>query len=116
MVMSQAPAAAGQHLIALDFDLSDPHEIVAVAGNDEADLDRAIEAVYDRYLPNKVVVPGRSGLPETLSRLVPLLADRSAIDGEVTTYICKRFTCQQPEVGLQSLKAALETLSNGRNA
>jgi hypothetical protein len=36
-----------------------------------------------------------------------LLAGRPAREGRVTTYICERFACREPVVGLDGLSAAL---------
>jgi uncharacterized protein YyaL (SSP411 family) len=108
-VMAQAPSASGQHLIALDFELSDPREI-AIISEDNGELDRALDTVAVRYLPNAVIAPALTGELENLRAVVPLLADRDAIGGQVTTYICERFTCQQPVVGFEALERALDLL------
>jgi uncharacterized protein YyaL (SSP411 family) len=110
-VMDQAPSAAGQHLIALDFELSDPREIAIVAGTEPADLSRALDAVHARYLPNAVIAPALAGELEALRASVPLLVDRGPVDGQVTAYICERFTCRRPVVGLDALEGGLDGLS-----
>ena len=110
VVMAQAPSAAGQHLIALDFELAVPREIALIGGQAEDELGWAIETVYARFLPNKVVAPGRRDAPDSLRSAVPLLADRPSRGTKVTTYICERFTCRQPIVGLDALEQALQSL------
>ena len=96
----------GRLLSALDFYLSTPYE-VAVIGNPQApDTKALLEAVYSAYLPNKVVA-GRSESDEEASRLVPLLADRSARDGRATAYVCVQYACQSPTTDAEELKRQL---------
>jgi hypothetical protein len=106
-VLAQAPMAAGQSLIALDFLLAPPREFAVIGGEDRSELRAALEAIYARFLPHKVVAPSTEERLPAASRVVPLLADRSARGGRVTTYVCERFTCQAPVVGVEALEQAL---------
>jgi uncharacterized protein len=93
--IEQLPGAFGRLLAALDFSVSEPRE-VAIVGDPEAPDTRAlIDAVYARYLPNKVVA-GRAPDDEEATGLVPLLANRPAPDGRARAYVCVRYACQSP--------------------
>ena len=105
LILEQAPTAAGQSLIALDFLLAPPREYAVVAGDDPAEFAAALGAIAGRFLPNKVVAPAPSGAPAAAT---PLLVDRPAREGRATTYICERYTCQAPVVGVEALRAALD--------
>ncbi|MBV8264707.1 MAG: thioredoxin domain-containing protein, partial [Planctomycetaceae bacterium] len=107
VVMERAPMAAGQGLVALDFLLAAPRELAIIAGGDPDEYRAAIEAVYSRFLPHKVVAPATAEQASALAATVPLLADRPARDGRTTTYICERFACREPIVGVEALDAAL---------
>ena len=107
VVMEKAPMAAGQSLAALDFLLAAPRELAIIAGGDPDEYRAAIEAVYSRFLPHKVVAPATAEQASALAATVPLLADRPARDGRTTTYICERFACREPIVGVEALDAAL---------
>jgi len=107
VVMEKAPMAAGQSLAALDFLLAAPRELAIIAGDDPDEYRAAIEAVYSRFLPHKVVAPATAEQASALAATVPLLADRPARDGRTTTYICERFACREPIVGVEALDAAL---------
>ena len=69
---------------------------VAVIGPPEHSATKAlIEAVYGRYLPNKVVArfnPADQDLPEKM----PLLQGRSLIDGKPAAYVCRDYVCREP--------------------
>ena len=105
-VLDQAPTAAGQSLVALDFLLASPREFAVIGGADRAETLAVLGAIHSRFLPNKVVAPALDGPPAPVE-VVPLLEGRSARDGRTTTYICERFACREPVVGVEGLAAAL---------
>ena len=107
LVMERMPTAAGQSLIALDFLLAPSREYAVIAGSDRAGFRSALEAIAGKFDPHKVVAPAPRAISPELAKLVPLLADRPARDGQVTTYICENFACQAPVVGVAALQAAL---------
>jgi len=105
LILERASAAAGQSLLALDFDLAERSEYVVVAGDDPQEFRRAIEAVYGRFSPAKVVAArpaGGAGAAE-----LSLLADRPAREGRVTIYVCRSFACAAPVVGAEALAESL---------
>ncbi|WP_144920532.1 thioredoxin domain-containing protein [Halorubrum salsamenti] len=74
------------------------------------------ETLGERYLPGALVAPRpptEDGLAAWLDRLgmdeaPPIWADRDAVDGEPTAYVCEGRTCSPPETDLD---AALEWLA-----
>ena len=113
LVMEKAPSAAGQSLVALDFDLAPPREFAVIAGDEAGEFRTALEAIYAHFLPHKVVAPASAEQALALAATVPLLAERAAREGHVTTYICERFACQAPVVGLAGLDSALAGAGGG---
>ena len=107
LVMERMPTAAGQSLVALDFLLGPAREYAVIAGSDGDDFRAALQTIAHRFDPRKVVAPAPGVVAPALARLVPLLADRPARDGQVTTYICENFACQAPVVGVAALAGAL---------
>ncbi len=108
VVLEKAPLAAGQGLIALAFDLAPPSEIAVVAGEDAEEFRQCLARINARFLPHTVVAPVAPGAaPAPL----PLLADRPAQPERTTVYLCERYACQAPVVGLEGLEAALERLA-----
>jgi uncharacterized protein YyaL (SSP411 family) len=100
------PGAFGRLLAALDFDLSRPREISIVGELASPDTQALIEAVYARYLPNKVVA-GRAPEDEEAAGFVALLADRGLRDGRATAYVCEGYTCQNPTTDPEELAGQL---------
>jgi uncharacterized protein YyaL (SSP411 family) len=112
-VLIEAPMAAAQSLIALDFALAKPREFAVVGGSERAEFAAVMRALYGRFLPHKLVAPWPSGSPATAEKLTPLLADRPAAGGRTTVYVCENFTCKAPVVGVLGLESALEAHTPG---
>jgi len=86
LVATGAPRFAGWTLAAAEALLAGPAE-VAVVGEVGGAMHRAALALTT---PGAVVVAGQPGSD------VPLLADREAIDGKPTAYVCRDFVCALP--------------------
>ncbi len=106
-VIKNAPAAAGQSLIALDFELSPRREIAVIAGVDPDEFRKVLETVHARFQPGAVVAPAAAGQDGTLLERIPLLADRPSRESRTTTYICENSTCLDPVVGVEAVASAL---------
>ena len=113
-LLDKASTAAGQSLVALDFALASPREYAVNPGADVGGSQAVLGAIASRYEPNKVVAPALAGVPAPAD-LIPLLADRPARDGRVTTYICERFACREPVVGVDALRDELGRGPSGRS-
>ncbi|HSU25316.1 MAG TPA: thioredoxin domain-containing protein, partial [Pyrinomonadaceae bacterium] len=76
--MKRYPQGFGRALSAMEFYVSSTKEVVVIA-DQGSELERA---VWNGYLPNKVVV--RSSSPTEDAGTIPLLSERSMIDGQPT--------------------------------
>ncbi len=104
-VMGKAPAGTGHWLAALDFYVSAPKEIAVVGPRANPATRLLLDAVFTRYLPNKVVV-GAPG-PQDSDEAIPLLQDRGMVEGKPTVYVCQNYACQLPVTDDQALAAQL---------
>jgi uncharacterized protein YyaL (SSP411 family) len=106
-VMQKYPSGFGRYLSALDFHLGPVAEVVLVwppgAARSAAPL---AETVFRRYQPNRVVVGAAAGGPGATG--LPLLADRGAVDGKPTAYVCRRYVCQLPVTDPDALARQLD--------
>jgi uncharacterized protein len=106
-VLAQAPQAAGQMLVALDFSIGPVQEFVVVGSRAAPEVQAALHLIQGPFRPNKVVAlldPSAAG--QDLEKEVPLLAGKTG-RGDVTSYICRNFACEAPLVGLEPLRQAL---------
>ena len=102
----RAPSGFGHLLGALDLALSAPLEIAIIGNRDESR--RVIDAIWQRYLPNKVVAFA-TGPDDAAAQTIKLLAGRTSIGGRPTVYVCRNFTCEMPITERAVLIKRLET-------
>jgi uncharacterized protein YyaL (SSP411 family) len=106
-LMEASPMAAGQMLIAYDFDLGPVQEFAVVGDLVNDETKRVLRAIRGGFRPHKVVALKASG-DDKADALLPLLAGKGS-SGSVTTYICENFTCAAPLVGAAAVEAALHS-------
>ncbi len=86
-----------QLVAALDYFLDTPKQIISVGGESDPATRELRREVFDRYLPNKIVVIlDNPEQQERLSRLIPYIASMSMVDGKPTAYVCQHYVCQLP--------------------
>ncbi len=103
--LQRMPSGFGHLLCALDLYLAAPHEI-AIVGDPQAPATRALlDAVFQRYLPNRVVALAAPGQGSTG---IPLLDGRVAVEERATAYLCRRFVCRAPVTDAAELAAQLD--------
>jgi uncharacterized protein YyaL (SSP411 family) len=88
------PTGFAQWLVAAAFAAGDAVE-VAIVGELDALVTRALlDPVWSMWRPFQVLA---AASPEaTAASAVPLLHDRTAIDGQPTAYVCRDLVCQLP--------------------
>lgn len=104
--MSRLPSAFGYMLCALDFYLSGAKEIAIVGSASSHEVRQMLEQICSDYLPNKVLALAEPDDPKPAS-LMPLLADKKALDGKVTVYVCRNYACMAPATTPEELAERL---------
>jgi uncharacterized protein YyaL (SSP411 family) len=105
---AKAPLAFGRLLAALDFELGRPVELAIIGQSSDAGTTRLLDVARRRYLPNRLLALGSPG---TNGHRIPLLADRDALEGRPTAYLCEGFICQAPTSDPAELERQLERFS-----
>jgi uncharacterized protein len=105
-VLARAPSGFGHALGAADFALSRVREVAIVGRPDAEDTKALLGRVWSTYQPNRVLA---SAAPDDRAAPaeVPLLADRPAVDGRATAYVCEHFVCQLPVTDPEALAGQL---------
>ncbi len=106
-LMQRYPSGFGRYLSALDFHLGPVAEVALVwpRGQERA-LAPLLDTVFGRYQPNRVVVGAAEGDPAGAG--LPLLADRTAVGGRPTAYVCQHYVCQLPATEPDALARQLD--------
>ncbi len=108
--LESMPMALPRMLVAVDFALSKPLQIV-LAGDAGADDTRALAGEVARhYIPNKVLMlaDGRDGQQWPGGKL-DILRDAGTLEGKAAAYVCEDFTCKLPTSDVAKLRVILES-------
>ncbi|MFX1478681.1 MAG: thioredoxin domain-containing protein [Promethearchaeota archaeon] len=91
------PLASTQFLVAIDFVVGPSYSIVIGGNTDAEDTKKLINAVYNEYLPNKVMIQRKTEQksPEIdeFSNFVQFFDN---LEGKATAYVCINKTCKPP--------------------
>ncbi len=96
-ILSSAPAAMSEMLLALDFYIHAPLEIILVtpAGQKNA-AHPFLQALNRRFLPNKILAVVDDQNIGAIARRIPLVAEKSVLNGKATAFVCRKGTCALP--------------------
>jgi uncharacterized protein len=102
--LEQRPMVMPQMVAALDFSLSKPLQIVLASRPGDPDGKRLTRQVFDRFLPNKVVlyIDG-GGVQKDLAELLPFVENLTMQEGRPTAYVCRDYVCSLPTTDPQVL-------------
>src|ERR1700719_4714116 len=95
--LSHFASAMPQMLVAVDYSLSKPSQIV-IAGKIDNDATKALLAEVRRhFLPKKILILADGGEGQKFfSEKNEAIPAMSLIDGKSTSYVCENFTCKAP--------------------
>ena len=102
--VTRYPTGFARWLSAMDFSLAPVVEIAIAGAPGDPRTSELLAETRRGFRPNQVVaVAADSG-----SSAIPLLADRVAIDGSPTAYVCRRFVCRLPATDALTLRSQLD--------
>jgi uncharacterized protein YyaL (SSP411 family) len=98
------PSGHALFLIALDYVISAPSEIVLAGDPNKPDLQAMKEKLQRRFRPHAIYMLHPSTEQREAARnLIPLLRDKVVLGGRATAYICENFACYAPVTDLDEL-------------
>jgi uncharacterized protein YyaL (SSP411 family) len=102
--LQQSPGALPQMLVALDFSLAQPKQIVIAGKPNAADTQAMRHAVYEQFIPDKVVLLADGGEGQAfLAKHLQFIQGVQAMNGHATTFVCKNDACQLPTTNVDAI-------------
>ncbi|MDW8466085.1 MAG: hypothetical protein RML35_07880 [Chloroherpetonaceae bacterium] len=92
-LIDKAPSYVPQMLVALDFYLQKPKQIVLSGDLATPEMMALRRAIYERYLPNKVILYAESEVAQQADFLNAILQHQPAAP---TAFVCIDYACQLP--------------------
>jgi uncharacterized protein len=95
--LSHFPSAMPQMLVALDYSLTKPRQIVIAGKKDEPQTKALLREVHRHFLPKTILVlaDGAEG-QEFLGEKNEAIRAMSLVEGKPAAYVCEDFTCKAP--------------------
>ena len=110
-VLAESPAAVSEMLLAVDYFLDTPKEIVLVVPAGRDDAAPLLAELRARFLPNRIlVVVGEGAALERHARVIPLLEGKTTRDGRATAYVCENRICDLPTTDPAVFAAQIATV------
>ena len=107
--MKQQPRSLPQMLVALDYALSKPQQIIIVGDPESSDTRRMLRLVHERFIPNKILMVVDEGKgKEIFLRWLPFLKGMNRIEGKATAYVCINYACELPTNDFKTLSLILD--------
>jgi len=108
-VLAERPMAMTEALLALDFFLDEPREIVVVwpDGADPAAAAPLLAVLRRTFLPAAVTAIGCQSDVAAIGRTAPFAREKTALHGQPTAYVCRQGRCQLPVTDAEAFAAQL---------
>jgi uncharacterized protein len=106
--LAHFPSAMPQMLVALDYSLSKPRQIVIAGKKDAPETKALLKEVYRHFLPKTVLLlaDGSEG-QKYLGERNEAIRAMSPVAGKSAAYVCENFTCKAPVTDSTTLRELL---------
>jgi uncharacterized protein YyaL (SSP411 family) len=106
------PAAMSEMLIAFDYLLDKPKEIVLVAPEEsDNDLVNFLDVFKNEFLPNRVLIGAKEGKDlKAQTESIPFIDGKNAQNGNATAYVCESGSCGTPTTDPEVFKKQISTV------
>jgi uncharacterized protein YyaL (SSP411 family) len=109
--LERYPTGLSEMLLALQFRLDDPLEIIIVTPDDRSQAEEFMDVLRRTYLPNAVISVTVEGPQlQSHSEWIPPLARKTARGGRTTAYVCRQGICRLPVTDTERFEHELVTL------
>lgn len=109
-LLQRAPLAGNEMLLAVDFLLDTPREIVIVVSPDDGGAAPFLDILRNRFLPNRVLLVIPLQNVSRGAHHIGLLADKTLLRGRTTAYVCERQVCALPTAEPDAFAAQIATV------
>ena len=95
--LTDFPSAMPQMLVALDYSLSKPRQIVVAGKKDAPETKALLAEVHRHFLPKTILLLADDGEGQKyLGAKNEAVRAMSLVDGKPAAYVCENFTCKAP--------------------
>ncbi len=106
--LTRGPVTLPQMLVALDFSLSKPRQVVIAGPRDSEATKALLREVHTHYFPGKILLLADGGDGQKwLGEKLEFIRTVAPIGGKPAAYVCENFVCQLPTSDQTKLRELL---------
>jgi uncharacterized protein YyaL (SSP411 family) len=105
--LTRSPRALNEMLLAVDFKLGRPKEVVLVHSGKDSDLAPFLAVLRSEFLPRQVLVHVSEAQARTLAEVLPILKGKRAGRHGLTAYVCEAGICALPPSDAKRFRSQL---------
>ena len=94
--ITSVPSAVPQMLVAYEFSLSKPKQVILVGDRSAPHTLEMLRLVHARFAPNRIVLLVDEAGRKVLAGYLPVIETMTRVDGSTTAYVCENYTCKLP--------------------
>jgi uncharacterized protein YyaL (SSP411 family) len=96
-ILTSSPTALSDMLLAVDFHLDSPKEIVVVTPQSRGQAQPLLAPLRTTFVPNRIITTVVEGAQlDEHAAVIPLLEGKRAIGDRPTAYVCEKRVCKLP--------------------
>jgi hypothetical protein len=88
--------ATPQFLVALDFSLTKPKQIIIAGRFDDSGVTDLLKEIHSHFLPTRILILADGSDGQSFLSSSPFLGTLKMIDNKPTVYVCENYACQLP--------------------
>jgi uncharacterized protein YyaL (SSP411 family) len=102
------PSAVPQMLVAYEFSLSKPKQIILVGDPATPSAREMLGVLQGRFVPDCIVLFVDGASRRTLTAYLPVVETMTAADGKTTAYVCENYACKLPTTDPSKFRELLQ--------
>ncbi|WP_242342348.1 thioredoxin domain-containing protein [Anaeromyxobacter terrae] len=113
--LEEHPASFTELLLAVDFATDVAREVVLVWPEGESAPEPFLSVLRRSFLPNRAIAGAAEGAAiDRLGRVAPVAAEKVALGGRPTAYVCERGQCRLPAIAPEKLASQIAPVRHYR--
>ncbi|MEO8881707.1 MAG: thioredoxin domain-containing protein [Gemmatimonadaceae bacterium] len=113
--LARYPSAFGHALGVAELAVHGTTEVGLIGDVYAADFASLVRETAAHYLPALILAGGAPNDLQGMKESLPLLRDRSMLDGRAAAYVCRQYVCAAPVADVTALGKQLELAASGRD-
>ncbi len=106
--VKQRPSSMTMMMTAVDTMVGPSFEVVISGDPNRKDTRKMLRALWDKYVPRKVVLQRPTGSAPPITKLAPYTENQVPIDGQATAYVCQNYACKLPTGSISKMIQLLD--------